>query len=161
MARSLRIIAVTIGSALPCLLVPGIAQAKTTLRLYQKQQSMTFYNPDGTKASGNAAPVVGDYFVDTDTDYVGTAKHHAKASTASDHLVCTFTSISSNGMSGTALCNGQIAIGGSMFLAQNDKVTFAGAGPTNVVINGGTGRFAGAHGTVKSANKELTITYSL
>jgi hypothetical protein len=145
------------------LLAPCIAFAKTTLHFFQKQVSMTFVGPNGQPLSPTAAPAVGDSFVVIDLDYVGTAKQHAKAWSASDHLVCTFTSITGP-MSGTATCNGQIAIGGSMLLAQNVNVSFSTS--TVVPINGGTGKFRGAHGQAKSIgiphtnNSNFTITFT-
>jgi hypothetical protein len=162
-----RILAVAVGLACAAalsLLVASSASAATTLHFFQKQESSTTVGPNGQPLSPNAAPTVGDSFVSTDLDYVGTAKHHAKAWTASDHLVCTFTSIA--GMGGTATCNGQIAIGGSMLLAQNVNLTFSSSPTLVVPINGGTGKFRGAHGRVKSTsigntnNSELTITFS-
>ncbi|HTX09543.1 MAG TPA: hypothetical protein VME22_13075 [Solirubrobacteraceae bacterium] len=147
------------------LLAPSIALAKTTLHFFQKQVSMTLVGPTGQPLSPTATPAVGDGFVVIDLDYVGTANHHAKAWSASDHLACTFTSITGP-MSGTATCNGQIAIGGSMLLAQNENISFS-TSPTLVVpINGGTGKFRGARGQTKSTsishsnNSNFTITFS-
>jgi len=121
--------------------------------------------PTGQPLSPTATPAVGDGFVVIDLDYLGTAKHHAKAWSASDHLACTFTAITGP-MSGTATCNGQIAIGGSMLLAQNVNISLSSSPTTVVPINGGTGNFRGAHGQAKSVgvghtnNSNFTITFS-
>ena len=64
-----------------------------------------------------------------------------------------------------ATCNAQLAIGGSMLLATRVNVTFdfMGNAPTVVPINGGTGKYVGARGTVTSAgvgnsnNSDLTV----
>jgi hypothetical protein len=61
----------------------------------------------------------------------------------SDHLRCTITSISSTGP--TALCSGQIAIGGSMLLANDETFTLS-ASPPPTPINGGTGIPGATHG---------------
>ena len=91
---------------------------------------------------------------------LGNDKHHAKRSTASDHLRCTITG--STGDSATATCDAQIAIGGSMLLANHAKLTFSeSSAPVVVSINGGTGLYRHAHGTVTSTsvgnNSDLTI----
>jgi hypothetical protein len=93
-------------------------------------------------------------------DYVGNYKKHAKTSSGSDNLVCTVTSAT------TAVCDGVIAIGGSLLLANHVAVNIAVNNPT-VAINGGTEQFKNAHGTVKSVpistssnNSDLTVTYS-
>lgn len=164
-SRGLALIVGLACAATLSLLAPSIASAKTTLHFFQKQVSMTFVGPNGQPLSPTAAPAVGDGFVVIDLDYVGTAKNHAKAWSASDHLVCTFTSITGP-MSGTATCNGQIAIGGSMLLAQNVTLSFSTSPTLVVAINGGTGKFRGAHGQSKSTsightnNSNFTITFS-
>ena len=72
----------------------------------------------------SAPPAVGDTFDNTGIDYVGNHKHHAAKPDGSDHLRCTITSISSTGP--TVLCSGQIAIGGSMLLANRRDVHAVG-----------------------------------
>ena len=163
-----RVLAVAVGlacAAMLSLLVAGSASAATTLHFFDKQVSSTFRGPNGQPLGPNAVPAVGDSFDNTDLYYVGNHKHHAKAWTASGHLVCTFTSITGP-MSGTATCDGQIAIGGSMLLAENAKLTFSTSPTVVVPITGGTGNFRGAHGHVKSTsisnknNSDITITFS-
>jgi hypothetical protein len=135
----------------------------TTLHFFQKNTSSTFLAPDGTPTqppSATSPPAIGERFVVTDNNYVGNHKKHAKTFTATDHLVCTITSAA-----GTATCDGQIAIGGSMLLAQNVTVNLAGA--SNVVpINGGTGKYLHARGTATSVtvgdteNSDFTVKVS-
>lgn len=162
-----RILAVAVGlvcATMLSLLVASSASAATTLHFFDKQVSSTFRGPNGQPLGPNAVPTVGDSLDNTDLYYVGNHKHHAKAWTASGHLVCTFTSITGP-MSGTATCDGQIAIGGSMLLAENDTLTFSTSPTVVVAITGGTGKFKGAHGHVKSTsignsnNSDITITF--
>jgi hypothetical protein len=159
-------VAVALGcAAMLSLLVAGSASAATTLHFYDKQVSSVFKGPNGQPLSPNAVPTAGDSFENTDLYYVGNHKHHAKKWTASGHLVCTFTSITGP-MSGTATCDGQIAIGGSMLLAENVALSFSSSPTVVVPITGGTGKFRGAHGHVKSTgigntnNSDITITYT-
>jgi hypothetical protein len=163
-----RILAVAAGLACAAtlsLLVVSSASAATTLHFFSKQVSSKLTGPSGQPLNPNAVPAVGDMFANTSLNYVGNHKHHAKKWTSSDHLVCTFTAINASG--GTATCNGQIAIGGSMLLAENVTLTFSNSGSSvAVAITGGTGKFRGVHGHVKSKNvgktnnSDLTITYS-
>jgi hypothetical protein len=163
-----RILAVAVGlacAAILSLLLASSASAATTLHFFDKQVSSVFKGPGGQPLSANATPVVGDSFENTDLYYVGNHKHHATTWTATGHLVCTFTSITGP-MSGTATCDGQIAIGGSMLLAENAKLSFSNSPTVVVPISGGTGKFRGAHGRVRSTsigntnNSDITITFS-
>jgi hypothetical protein len=90
----------------------------------------------------------------TDLDYVGHAAHHAKRWTVSDHLSCTFTATAA------ATCDAEIAVGGSLLLGTDVPVQFS-AGPIIIKLNGGTGVFKGAHGTVTVVsvgnNANLTV----
>ena len=140
--------------------VPTASARTVTLHYFSKQTSSTFVTPQGKPLAPNSAPAVGDINDNTDLDYVGNHKHHAKQSTASDHLRCTITG--STGNSATATCDAQIAIGGSMLLANHTQLTFSeSSAPVVVSINGGTGIYRHAHGTVTSTsvghNSELTI----
>jgi hypothetical protein len=167
-SRSSRILTVAVGLACAgtlSLLVASSASAATTLHFFSKQVSSTLKGPNGQPLSPNATPTVGDSFDSTDLLYVGNHKHHAKTWTASDHLVCTFTSLTGP-MNATATCDGQIAIGGSMLLAENVKLSFSSSSTVVVPLTGGTGKFRGAHGHVKSTaigktnNSDITITFS-
>jgi TPP-dependent indolepyruvate ferredoxin oxidoreductase alpha subunit len=108
----------------------------------------------------NSAPAAGDRFSFASNDYAGNHKHHAKRATASDHVVCTVTSTSTP----IGLCDGTIAIGGSMIFADDFVVNFNSNNVFKIKITGGTGRYRHAHGTVivKSVgnNTDLTIKVS-
>ena len=99
--------------------VPPASARTVTLHYFSKQTSSTFVTPQGKPLGPNSPPAVGDINDNTDLDYVGNHKHHAKRSTASDHLRCTITG--STGNSATATCDAQIAIGGSMLLANHTQ----------------------------------------
>lgn len=140
--------------------VPTASARTVTLHYFSKQTSSTFVTPQGKPLGPSSAPAVGDINDNTDLDYVGNHKHHAKRSTASDHLRCTITGLTGN--SATATCDAQIAIGGSMLLANHTQLTFSeSSAPVVVSINGGTGIYRHAHGTVTSTsvgnNSDLTI----
>ena len=68
----------------------------------------------------------------------------AKQATASDHVVCTVTST----ITSTALCDGTIAIGGSMIFGDDFVLNFVSNAATTVKITGGTGLYRHSHGTV-------------
>lgn len=156
-----RQIAPLAGAVLALAVVVPTASARTvTLHYFSKQTSSTFVTPQGKPLGPNSAPAAGDINDNTDVDYVGNHKHHAKRSKASDHLRCTITGSTKN--SATATCDAQIAIGGSMLLANHTQLTFSeSSAPVVVSINGGTGIYRHAHGTVTSTsvgnNSDLTI----
>jgi hypothetical protein len=133
----------------------GSASAKTstlTLHFFQKGVSFRLTDAAGNPLPTNAIPTVGSVFDASDVDYVGNHKHHAKKSTASDHIRCVFETVPTT-PTGTAtlLCDGAIAIGGSMLLA--DHSTAAGSqSSTTVQINGGVGKYKGYHGTATSTS---------
>jgi hypothetical protein len=142
------------------LLVPAAGAKTLTLHYFSKQTSSTFVNPQGQPLGASTAPAIGDIFDTTGIDYVGTHRHHAKRATATDHLRCTITSSTATG--GTATCDAQIAIGGSMILANDAPLTLSNSAAPNVVaINGGTGIYRHARGkaiaTSVGNNTDLTI----
>ena len=134
------------------------ASAKTTTyHFFSKGVYSAAYDVNGRPLSENAPPSVGAQFVSADDDYVGDHTHHARTATASDHLVCT---IGSNPMLGR--CDGVIAIGGALVIADNFTIDFSSNDPLSIKITGGTGRFRHAHGTIVSRNvgnnSDLTVT---
>jgi hypothetical protein len=139
----------------------GPASAKTTtLHFFSKAVSNSVFQANGQPITNqNAQPAPGDYFVSTDVDYVGNHKKHAKTSTGSDNLVCTFTTTS------MGVCDAVIAVGGSVLLANHVTVDLTANSPV-VPLNGGTGPYKGAHGTLSAAvvgnsgNSDFTVTYS-
>jgi hypothetical protein len=75
----------------------GTASAKTaTVHFYSKTLFVNMYQADGQPVTNqNVLPVVGEYYTSTDIDYPGNNKHHGSSSSGYDHLVCTFTSVTS------------------------------------------------------------------
>jgi hypothetical protein len=135
------------------------AVAKTvTMHFFSKGVYTRISDATGKPVSPNSAPAVGDRLSFASNDYVGNHKHHAKHATASDNIVCTQVSASS------ALCDGTIAIGGSMILGDDFVLDLSSTAPTVVKITGGTGHYRHAHGTVIAKpvgnNTDLTIKVS-
>jgi hypothetical protein len=152
-------IALVVGSG--ALLAPSADAKSQTLHFFQQSVTNEFFNAAGKTIQLNppqTVPVKGDRLDGTDLDYVGTGAHHAKHWTASDHLSCTFTATG-------AVCDAEIAVGGSLLLGTDVPVQFS-AGPIVIKLNGGTGVFKGAHGTVTAVtigntnNGNLTIKLS-
>jgi hypothetical protein len=130
------------------------AAKPVTLHFFSKQVYSRTSDASGKPVPPNAAPAIGDRFSFASNDYVGNHTHHATQATASDHVVCTLTSASSG------LCDGTIAIGGSMIIGDDFVLAF-NSNLTTVKITGGTGSYRHAHGTIvaKSVgnNTDLTI----
>ena len=145
--------AVAVGAAA----VPASADA-ATLKFFQKSTGSQFLGPDGQPLNNPMMITPGSTFSATDLNYVGTHKRHASTATASDHIACTFTTDTAG------ICNGQIAIGGFMLLANAVTVNFASSNIT-VPINGGTGKYAHARGSATSVgigntnNSDFTVRY--
>ncbi len=138
------------------------AAKTTTMHFFSKQVYSRVSDASGNPLNG--PPAIGDRFSFASNDYVGNHKHHAKRATASDHVVCTVTSVSSSGP-GTGLCDGTIAIGGAMIIGDDFVLNFSSNAPTVVKITGGTGRYRHAHGTiiaktVSSNTTDLTVKVS-
>jgi hypothetical protein len=156
-----RIGVVVIGALCAVAILATSASAATTLHFFGKSLSNTFTDPSGHPiGNSNTPPPAGSAINSTEIGYAGNSKHHAKAPTASIHLACVVTTAPK------AVCFAQVAIGGSMLLANQFTVSLASGNPFSTVkINGGIGKFAHAHGTVHSTpasngNSNLTITYS-
>ena len=143
-------LALLAGALLAVAIGAPAASAKTvTLHLFSRETSSTFVDAQGHPVPPSTPPAVGDTFHNTGMDYVGNHKHHAPKPDGSDHLRCTITSIGSTGP--TVLCSGQIAIGGSMLLANDETFTLS-ASPPPTPINGGTGIYRHAHGLITPIN---------
>jgi hypothetical protein len=137
---------------------PAAASPKTiVLHFYSKAVLNTFYNASDVAIQGY--PPVGGHALENDVDYVGTHAHHAKQSTATDHLFCTVISAPANGV-----CFIDIAIGGSLIYSDNVTSNLAAANTPPIPFQGGTGTYAGYSGQVaitnigSSNNSDLTIT---
>lgn len=157
-----RIGVVVIGAICAVAILATQASAATTLHFYDKQLSSTFTDPSGHPIGNSSKPPPSGSAIDiTAIGYAGNSKHHATAPTASIHLACVVTTAPK------AVCFAQVAIGGSMLLANQFTVSLAGSGSpfSTVKINGGIGKFAHAHGTAHSTpagknTTNVTITYS-
>jgi hypothetical protein len=139
-----------IASLATCGLVAGVgalpASARTTtLRYFSKQVYFRISNRLGQRLPSNSKPAIGDRISFASIDYVGNHTHHAKKATASDHVDCTITSPSGG------ICDGQIAIGGSMILGEDFPFSLT-SNTQKVIITGGTGRYGGASGTVSATS---------
>jgi len=150
----------TCGTTMALSAMPASART-ITLHFFSKQVYSSFTGPTGQPLGPTAAPALGDRFSFADDDYVGNHRHHARTPFASDHSDCTIVS------AGTALCDGQLALGGSMLFANNFAVsTSSSSGPSKVPINGGTNQYRHAHGTVltkslpHSNNTDTTVIFT-
>jgi hypothetical protein len=153
---------VLIGALCAVAILAAPASAATTLHFYDRQLSSTFTDPSGHPIGNvNTPPPPGSAANITAIGYAGNSTHHAQAPTASIHLACVVTTAPK------AVCFAQVAIGGSMLLANQFTVNLAGSGNpfATVKLNGGIGKFAHARGTVHTtpagkSNSNITITYS-
>jgi hypothetical protein len=132
--------------------MPASAAGTTILHFYSVSQTATLTDPAGKPITDpNAQAMVGDHIDTTGLEYVGNKKHHASSYSGSAHLACVVTSAS------TATCSAQIAIGGALLLANNVTLNSTQNGSSPVPINGGTGKYKNARGTLTSNNNDVTI----
>jgi hypothetical protein len=134
---------------------PAPAGAAAQLRYYSKETSFQFLNAAGKTISAPTGP--GDKFTSTDANYRGDHRRHAKRYTSTGHSICTLVDGT------TAVCDLQIAIGGSMVLSRHATVTL-GKRAVKVPVTGGTGRFGKARGSitiVKVSDKSSDMTIDL
>jgi hypothetical protein len=131
------------------IMAPAATAKTASLHIFSRQTSSTFVDAQGHPVPPSTAPAVGDTFDNTGVDYAGTHKRHAIKPTGSDHLRCTITGMTAAGP--TARCSGQIAIGGSMLLANDDMLTLSNTAPPTP-INGGTGIYRHARGLLTPNN---------
>ena len=149
--------AVASAAACATIVAVGVSAAAAnavTLHYFSKQVYQRFSDASGKPLRPPAAPGAGTRFSFASNDYAGNHKHHARRATASDHVVCTLTS------PGAALCDGTVAIGGSMIIGDDFVLNFS-AKVTKVKITGGTGVYRHAHGTIIAttvgSNTDLTV----
>jgi hypothetical protein len=128
-------------------LVPAASAKTATMHLFSRETSATFVTPQGRPLPPDTQPTAGDVNDITGVDYAGNHKHHGRAQTASDHLRCTLTGLTADGAK--AVCDGQIAIAGSMLLVNHESLTLPDSnGPLVFRINGGTGTYLHARGRI-------------
>jgi hypothetical protein len=137
---------------------PAHASTKTiTFRLYSEVASLVLTRADGTVVDQPAGPpAAGDQLEITENAFRGTHQSHSKKVVATSHTICVFRSAT-----GAPSCDGQAAVGGNQLLLFRTR---AGG---DTVVSGGTGRFAGATGTVASTeigdtnNSDLVVVVNL
>jgi hypothetical protein len=124
-----------------------------TFRLYSEIASLVHTRADGTVVpQASQAPAVGDQLEITENAYRGTHQKHSKKVAATSHTICVFKMAKA-----APICDGQTAVGGNQLLLFHTPSGGAS------VVSGGTGRFAGAIGTVASTqigntnNSDLVI----
>jgi hypothetical protein len=134
------------------------------MHYFSKFESQVFFTAAGKPFSPSKKdqPVPGDSIDGTNLDYVGNHVHHAPGWTASDHELCILDS------KGNPVCYAQVAIGGSMILAQADLAhVSASTSKSTFQVTGGTGTFQGVTGTIvaveldpssQTSNSDVTIT---
>jgi hypothetical protein len=134
-------------------MVAAPASAKTiTLHYFFKTVGVKFTDAAGHTENPRELPGPGDVGDQVGLGYRGDHNHHAKRWTVSFHVRCVFRS------STRSTCDAQIAIGGSMLLANGAHPNFGASG--RLTISGGTGVFQRAHGTIAwvTPPKNLDIT---
>ncbi len=134
------------------------------LHYFSKFESQVFLTEAGKpfSPSQKSPPAPGDSIEGTNLDYLGDNAHHAATWTASDHELCILDN------QGNPVCHGQVAIGGSMILAQADLGHVSASTTTSTFqVTGGTGTFQGVTGTIVSvqidpssqtSSSDVTIT---
>lgn len=145
--------------AAPAVAKPQKAKTKTrtvVMYFFAKRVYTRLSDPGGRRLGSSFAPAVGDRVSYASEDYAGDHNRHAKRAIASDSTVCTVTSPTS------VLCDGSIAIGGSLIIADDYVLTFpAKSRTTTIRITGGTGRYRGAGGTISATvvgnNVDVTV----
>jgi hypothetical protein len=149
--------------ALCAIAIPAsAASAASTLHLFAKTTDSTFTDPSGHPILTHVPPpAAGSVLTNTGVEYLGTFKHHARAPSASTNIICFVTKAPN------AMCYAQVAIGGSMLLANRFIANLANPNPfASIPINAGTNKLAGARGRIRttpvgSGNSiNLTITYT-
>lgn len=119
----------------------------TILHFFGVQESLTVTTATGQPAAPADLFPVGDRYDGTDLLYVGQHQSHAPRFSASDHVACVITVAST--VAERQTCSQQYAIGSAMLLATNVTLTFNGR-TASIPINGGTGRYKNARGTLVS-----------
>ena len=134
------------------------ATGKTiTLRYYSETVTFVYRKADGSVLpQPPQTPAVGDQMEITELGYKGNTKKHATKWSVSAYTVCVFHSAK-----GAPTCEGVAAVGG------NQLLTFHTAPESDhPQVVGGTGRYAGATGSVDmtstgDTSSDLVITVNL
>ena len=116
------------------------------LHYFSQFESQVFLTAAGKpfNPSEKDQPVPGDSIDGTDLDFVGDNVRHAAGWTASDHELCVLNK------ENNPVCQAQIAIAGSMILAEADLGPVSASTATSTFeVTGGTGSFQGVTGTIE------------
>jgi hypothetical protein len=157
-------IAATVLMAAAAGMVPVAQAATRTVDFFQDTGSPEFYTAQGNVIPqgqpGDKPLIKGNYFVQDDTDYAGTAVRHAKRVTATDHLFCTYLTPDLN----RARCYFELDEGHSKLLL-NHYISHLTGLISTMKISGGTGSFRGARGTLTvitlaDGNRDLVLKIS-
>jgi hypothetical protein len=153
-----RFLPTLVGSLVVSALVaaPAGAASTTTYHFWSKQTSSKNFTAAGAPVTNsNAVPAPGDYFISTDSEYMGDHTKHDSDVYATDHIICTFVTVDTATMTFTGVCDAQLALPGGMLIADRQKLNFA-TDRVVVPVTGGTGKYAG----VKSGSSVTSITYN-
>ena len=131
------------------------AGATITLHFYSVVQSLVHTTAAGTVVPMSQGIAAGDRLEITELGYTGTFKKHARQWSTTSHTICVFPSAK-----GEPACDGQGTVGG------NQMVLFHTAPGGGTTVSGGTGRYAGATGSVTSKdagndNSDITVVVHL
>jgi len=142
--------------------LPVGAAGTTTLHFFSTQGTLVVNSATGQPLTNPNVPLTaGDHYDSTDLYYVGSNLRHAPTFSGSDHLACVVATASS--VAERQTCSDQFAIGSALLLATNVTVKFNGR-TALTPINGGTGRYKNARGTLvskpiaNSSNTDNTFT---
>jgi hypothetical protein len=122
---------------------PGTEQV---LHYFSQFESQVFLTAAGKpfNPSQKDHPVAGDSIDGTNLDFVGDNVHHAAGWTASDHELCVLNK------ENNPVCQAQVAVAGSMILAEADLGPRSPSTATSTFeVTGGTGSFQGVTGTIE------------
>ena len=109
------------------LAIPASTASAATLHLFAKTTQSTFTDPSGHPILGHVPPpAAGSVLTNTGVEYLGNLRHHARSTSATTNIICFVTKAP------MALCYGQIAIGGSMLLANRFTAIGRGVAPSDL-----------------------------
>jgi hypothetical protein len=129
-------------------------------RYYEELVTHIYTPPGGTPTTGDIGgpPAAGSRLELLANVFEGDHTKHGKTYVGTDHTICVFDAKLATH------CDAQVAFDGSMLLVSSVS---GGGGDIVAPVTGGTGRFAGAKGTVRSHtvgdsnNSELTLDVTL
>lgn len=156
-ARRLLALAVAAASVAALPATAAAAPRHVVIRAFVKTASFAYMQADGTPvAPPPARPAVGDSLETTELAYPGTHRRHARRWRWSGHTICTFIVADA-----APRCDSQIALGRNELLLLHTP----GGTDERTRVAGGTGRYAGATGTITrrsaSGGEDVVIRLTL